>query len=53
MGKCALAERLESELAKSGPKGQDQVAKILESISEWIANSKSLKRNLQNINLNI
>ena len=42
---CALAERLESESEKYGPKGQDQMAKTLESISEGIANSKWLKRN--------
>ena len=53
MGECALAEKLESELEKSGPKRQDQVAETLESISEGIVNSNLLKRDWQIINYNI
>ena len=33
-GECALVGRMESKLAKRGPKGQDQVAKTRESICE-------------------
>ena len=38
-GGCAQVERMDSELAKCGPKGQDQVAKTHESIFEWVANA--------------
>ena len=52
MCECALAERLESELTKYGSKGQDQMAKSLESLTKGIANSKLLKRDWQIINYN-
>ena len=45
--------KLESELVKYGPKGQDQMAKTLESRSKRVANSNWLKRDSQIINYNI
>ena len=47
-----LAERLKSELAKSGPKGQDQMASTLESISKGITKCNGLNRGSQIINHN-
>ena len=42
-----------TEIAKFGPKGQDQMAKTHESIYEGITNSKWLNRGPQIINYNI
>ena len=53
MGKCALAERLKSKLAKYGAKGQDHMAKTLKSMLKGITNCNGLNRGLQIINSNI
>ena len=50
MGEYALAERLESKLAKYGPKRQDQMTKTLESIFKRITNCNWLNRDSQIIN---
>ena len=41
VGESALVERQESELSKSEPKGEDQMAKTRESICKGIANYNS------------
>ena len=48
-----LVERLESELVKSEPKGQDQMAKTHKIISKGIENYNVLNRGPQTINYNI
>ena len=48
-----VAERLESELAKSEPKGQSQMAKTRESKSEGIENHNGRNKGLQKINYDI
>ena len=53
IGWMSMDERLESELAKAWPKGQDKMAKIRESISKGIANSNWLNKDLQITNYNI
>ena len=50
---CALAERLESELTKFEPKGQDWTAKTCERLSEAKENSNWLNLNSKVINYNI
>ena len=52
-GRMWMVERLKSECQNMWPKGQDQIAKIRESIYEGITNSNWLNRDSQNFNYNI